>query len=86
MEHGGQREDSVVIVGGQGGVTLKARLEVIVRGLIKDGRRVKKGVKIGGIDPRDTEFENGVTVSDKARCIAGAVLEGLLYLEARQEL
>lgn len=85
-DHVEQGQTIAVIVTGQGEVPVKASLTGLVRGLIKEGIPVKKGLKIADIDPRDTEFENCFTVSDKARCIAGAVLEGLLYLEARQEL
>ena len=73
-----------VIVTGQGEVPVKASLTGIVRGLIKEGIPVRKGLKIADIDPREEEFENCFTISDKARCIAGSVLEGLLYLEAKE--
>ena len=43
-----------------------------------------KGFKIADIDPREQEFENCFTISDKARAIGGSVLEGLLYLEMKQ--
>ncbi|MFB0920146.1 MAG: molybdenum hydroxylase, partial [Oscillospiraceae bacterium] len=32
---------------------------------------------------RESERENCFTISDKARCIGGSVLAGLLYLERR---
>ena len=35
------------------------------------------------IDPRIEEFDNCFTISDKARCIAGGVLEAILYLRSR---
>ena len=73
-----------VIVTGQGEVPVKASLTGIVRGLIKEGIPVRKGLKIADIDPREEEFENCFTISDKARCIAGSVLEGLLYLGAKR--
>ena len=34
-----------------------------------------KGFKIADIDPRQEELANCFTISDKARCIAGSVLE-----------
>ena len=74
-----------VIVTGQGEVAVEATLDGLVRGLIRPGYPVTKGLKIADIDPRESEFENCFTISDKARCIAGSVLEGLLYLEAKQE-
>ena len=39
---------------------------------------MKKGMKIADIDPRKEEKQNCYTISDKARCIAGSVLEVLL--------
>ena len=43
-----------------------------------------KGFKIADIDPRKSEYENCFTISDKARCIAGSVVEGLMMLEMKQ--
>lgn len=63
---------------------VKASLTGLVRGLIRDGYPVTRGFKIADIDPRQSEYKNCFTISDKARCIGGAVLEGLLYLEKRQ--
>ena len=78
-------QNIAVIVTGQGEVAVEATLDGLVRGLIRPGYPVTKGLKIADIDPRESEFENCFTISDKARCIAGSVLEGLLYLEAKQE-
>ena len=46
-------------------------------GLIRDGYPVTEGFKIADIDPRQEEYDNCFTISDKARCIAGGVLEGI---------
>lgn len=73
-----------VVVTGQGEVEVKAALTGLVRGIIKEGYPVEKGLKIADIDPRESEYENCFTISDKARCIGGAVLEALLYLEQKQ--
>ena len=54
-------------------------------GLIRDGYPVTEGFKIADIDPRQEEYDNCFTISDKARCIAGGVLEGILFLEEREE-
>ena len=56
-------------------VPVKATLNGILRGLIRTGYHVSKGFKIADIDPRKEELENCFTISDKARCIAGSVLE-----------
>ena len=68
----GQREKD-------GAVAVKATISGILRGLIRDGYPVTKGFKIADIDPRESEYENCFTISDKARCIAGGVLEALLH-------
>ena len=73
-----------VIVTGQGEVTVEASLTGLLRGIIKDGYPVVKGFKIADIDPRKSEYENCFTISDKARCIAGSVVEGLHMLEVKQ--
>ena len=49
-------------------------------GIIRDGYPVTKGFKIADIDPREGEKENCDTISDKARCIAGGVLEAVLRI------
>lgn len=55
-----------------------ATIDGRVRGLIRDGHFVSQGMKIGDIDPRtDIDWQ---TISDKARCLGGAVLEACLLL------
>ena len=46
---------------------------------IRDGYPVEVGFKIADIDPRAEEYNNCFTISDKARCIAGGVLEAILH-------
>lgn len=58
---------------------IKASIDGVVRGLIKNGLKVKEGLKVGDIDPRG-EKEYCFTISDKARAIGGGVLEAILYL------
>ena len=58
--------------------TVEATLDGILRGLIRDGYPVTEGFKIADIDPRAEEYDNCFTISDKARCIAGGVLEAIL--------
>ena len=47
----------------------------ILRGIIRDGYPVLKGFKLADVDPRLDQRKNCFTISDKARCIAGSVLE-----------
>ena len=56
-------------------VPVLATISGIIRGLIRDGYPVTVGFKIADIDPRREELENCWLISDKARCIAGSVLE-----------
>ena len=53
----------------------------MVRGLIAEGTRVERGLKIADIDPRRLEPKACCQISDKARCIGGAALEAYLMLE-----
>lgn len=61
-----------------GTVPVEATLDGILRGLIRDGYPVGAGFKMADIDPRIDEYNNCFTISDKARCIAGGVLEAIL--------
>jgi len=56
-----------------------ANISGIIRGLRREGVYIKKGRKIGDIDPRENALEYCYTISDKARSVAGGVLEAILY-------
>jgi len=56
---------------------VRSALPGVVRGIIRDGMEVDKGVKIGDIDPRGIRAYC-FSVSDKARAIGGGVLEAIL--------
>lgn len=68
-----------------GDVPVKASLTGVLRGIIKNGYPVEKGLKIADIDPRKEEQKNSFTISDKARCVGGGALEALLHLQYLQE-
>jgi xanthine dehydrogenase accessory factor len=55
-----------------------ATISGVVRGLLRGGVEVKKGLKVGDIDPRGKK-ESCFTISDKARAIGGGVLEAILF-------
>ena len=55
-----------------------AQIDGTVRGLLRDGVKVEKGMKVGDIDPRGKR-EHCFTISDKARAIGGGVLEAILH-------
>lgn len=65
---------------------VRASLTGVLRGLIRDGFPVTKGFKIADIDPRLSEQQNCFTISDKARCIAGGVLEAMLHLQMEKRV
>ncbi len=73
----GDRVNRDDILGSVEELKIKAGIDGIVRGLIRSGSNVKKGLKLGDIDPR-TEKSYCYTISDKARAVAGSVLEGIL--------
>lgn len=73
-----------VIETADGRVPVKASIDGLLRGLIRDGFPVTEGFKIADIDPRIGEYQNCFTVSDKARCIAGGVLEAILFLQNKK--
>lgn len=69
-----------------GETPVTATLTGVLRGLIREGYPVTKGLKIADIDPRGEQQKNCFTVSDKARCIAGGVMEALLTLAREREV
>ena len=64
---------------GKNCVKVLASIDGILRGIIKDGYYVTKGLKIADIDPRLTEKENCFTISDKARSIGAAVVVAIMH-------
>lgn len=65
------------IVAEVAGRPVKARIKGVLRGLIREGTPVPVGLKVGDIDPRGNPAYC-TTISEKARAIAGAVLEGIM--------
>lgn len=59
------------------GLPVSSQIEGIVRGLIHPSVKVKKGLKIGDIDPRG-EREHCFSITDKSLAIAGGVLEVIM--------
>jgi xanthine dehydrogenase accessory factor len=54
-----------------------AAISGVLRGLLREGLLVQKGLKAGDVDPRGKR-ENCFTISEKARAIGGGVLEAIL--------
>lgn len=59
------------------GEPVVAAISGVLRGLIRPGTQVTAGLKVGDIDPRGRR-EHCWTISDKARAIAGSVLEAVM--------
>lgn len=82
-----QKEQIIAVVEtAQGSVPIRATLDGLLRGLIRDGYPVTRGFKIADIDPRTEEYQNCFTISDKARCIAGGVVEAILRLKGERHI
>jgi xanthine dehydrogenase accessory factor len=65
------------VIGSVEGMPVRAGIKGVIRGLLRDGTTVWKGMKAGDIDPRGIK-EHCYTISDKARAVGGGVLEAIL--------
>ena len=81
----GAGESIGVVTNGDGEYDVRARIPGILRGVLRDGYPVTKGFKLADVDPRMDELKNCTTISDKARCIAGSVLELVSAARARTD-
>lgn len=63
------------VLAGEKEIPVCTRITGILRGIIRDAFPVTEGFKLADVDPRLEEKKNCFTISDKARCIAGSVLE-----------
>lgn len=59
---------------------VKTTISGVLRGILSEGVNVYKGLKSGDVDPR-ANIDSCFTVSDKARAVAGGVLEAILHLK-----
>ena len=64
-------------IGSVEGIAVEASIDGVIRGMIRPRIPVRKGLKIGDIDPRG-ERAYCFTISEKALAIGGGVLEGIL--------
>ncbi len=75
---GVEQGETIFVVGGE---AVRAPFSGLLRGMIRGGTSVPKGMKVADIDPRtDVDWR---TISDKARCLGGAALEAYFYLRRR---
>ena len=49
----------------------------VLRGILREGVEVNRGLKVGDVDPRG-KVDNCFTISEKARALGGGVLEAIL--------
>ena len=63
------------------GHELRAEIAGILRGIVRSGLMVSRGLKVGDIDPRG-QPDHCFTISDKSYAIAGGVLEAILSAPA----
>lgn len=64
-------------VGMVGNTLVPSRITGVIRGLLRDGAEVWRGMKLGDVDPRGIN-SYCYTISDKARTISGGVLQAIL--------
>jgi xanthine dehydrogenase accessory factor len=76
-KHIGDQVKAGDLIGRVETLEVRAGIDGVLRGLLRQRRRVSQGLKIGDIDPR-AEADYCYTLSDKARAIAGSVLEAIL--------
>ena len=58
-----------------GAVEVRTEISGVLRGIIQEGYEVTEHFKTADVDPRKESREYCALISDKARCIAGSVLE-----------
>ncbi|MBP1925769.1 xanthine dehydrogenase accessory factor [Sedimentibacter acidaminivorans] len=66
------------VVASVNGKNIYAKIDGLIRGLIRSDTLVTEGFKVGDVDPRVNQINNCFTISDKARAIGGAVLEAVM--------
>lgn len=67
------------------GIPVPATLTGLLRGMIRSTYPVVSRFKIADIDPRKDELKNCFTISDKARCLGGAVLTALCAMMQQEK-
>jgi xanthine dehydrogenase accessory factor len=75
-------EPVLALAGPESRVEVASTIDGILRGLIRPGFAAHAGLKVADVDPRCIR-EHCFSVSDKARAVAGGVLEAILMLGHR---
>lgn len=80
----GQTVTKGEILGHVGTEPVVSGIPGVLRGLLNSDMEVSFGMKIGDVDPRG-QRDSCFTISDKARAIAGGVLEAILHLSKPEQ-
>ena len=85
ISHKTQKDEPIANIHREDGSVLEIRsqLDGVLRGIIHSGCTVKKGQKIADVNPVMTR-EECFTLTDKARCVAGSVLQAVMAWESRK--
>lgn len=73
----GDRVEAGQAVARVGSEELRAEISGVLRGLLRPGLAVTRGLKAGDVDPRGVR-EHCFTISEKARALGGSALEAVL--------
>ena len=65
-------------------VTATAQMTGVIRGIIRDGFPIREGQKLADINPTMRQGDC-FRMSDKSRCIAGAVLEAIMIWDSQKK-
>ena len=60
-------------------IELRASIDGVLRGILRDGYYARNGLKCADIDPRISERTNSFSISDKSRAIGNATLCAVLH-------
>lgn len=83
-EHCEEGEVIAEIVDKRARTQVRSPFAGVLRGLLRDGMEVTRGLKIGDVDPRDDPAFCRL-VSDKALAVGGGVLEAILTWQSRRK-
>lgn len=72
-----ERGSDIMVALIRGGRPVRAKIDGVLRGLIRKGASVREGLRVGDIDPRGRK-ESCYSISGKALADEGAVSEGIL--------
>ncbi|MCR4419041.1 MAG: selenium-dependent molybdenum cofactor biosynthesis protein YqeB [Clostridia bacterium] len=75
----GHKVSAEEVVAWVGNTPVRSRIAGVVRGLLRPGLEVRPGQKVGDVDPRG-RAEYCFSISDRARAVAGGVLEAICHL------